>query len=138
MTMTGDGHPAIDQPDVRAYALVSGLGRIAIGVGLALAPKQALGALGFDDAPAGTVAVSRIAGGRDIAIGVATIAAMRDTDRLWRASIASAFVDAGDAAAFAAAASSDPKMRTAAVRGMAAAVPATIAGLWVAARLRRG
>jgi hypothetical protein len=92
--------------------------------------------LGFDDASASTVAVSRIAGGRDIALGVATVAALSDPDRLRRASLACAFVDAGDAAAFAAAAAEDDDLRAAAIRGMGAAIPAAIAGLWVALRLR--
>lgn len=130
-------NPATDPvpADARALALASGLGRIAIGVGLAVAPRPALRALGFDDASASTVAVSRIAGGRDIALGVATLAALADPERLRRASLACAFVDAGDAAAFAAAAAEDDGLRAAAIRGLGAAVPATIAGLWVARRL---
>lgn len=141
-------HPATDPvdrgaigaqsaPDVRALALVSGLGRLAIGVGLALAPRATLGALGFKDASAGMVTVSRIAGGRDIVLGAATLAAIGDAGDLRRASLANAAVDAGDTASFVAALALGEEIRAAAVRGVAAAVPATLAGLWVARRLRQ-
>jgi hypothetical protein len=136
-------HPATDPavpdvlsaPDVRAFALVSGLGRMAIGAGLALAPRRALAALGFPDASPGMVAVSRIAGGRDIVLGAATFAALGDARDLRRASLACAAVDGGDAASFAALLGEGEEVRVAAIRGLAAAVPAALAGLWVARRL---
>lgn len=93
--------------------------------------------LGFDRASDQTVVVSRLAGGRDLVMGAATLLAVSDPDRLARASIANAAVDAGDAAAFAAALGADERMRAAAVRGLAAAVPATLAGIWIALRLGR-
>lgn len=120
---------------MRAFAVISGLGRIAIGVGLALAPRRALGALGFSDVSPGMIAISRIAGGRDIVLGAATVAALRDADELRRASLACAAVDGGDAASFAALLGQGEDVREAAIRGLAAAVPAALAGLWVARRL---
>jgi hypothetical protein len=126
---------ALSAPDVRTFALISGLGRIAIGAGLALAPQRALGALGFADASPATVAVARIAGSRDIVLGVATLAAIGDAGDLRRASLACAAVDGGDAASFAALLGQGEDVREAAIRGLAAAVPATLAGLWVAHRL---
>jgi hypothetical protein len=129
-------YEAVGAPDVRAVALVSGLGRMAIGAALALAPERALGLLGFRDVSPTAVAASRLAGGRDLVLGAVMMAAIDDPDRLRRASLANAAVDAGDAATFAAALAHGDDVRTAALRGLAAAVPATIAGLWVAARLR--
>jgi hypothetical protein len=123
--------------DVRALALASGLGRLAIGAGLAVAPGAALAALGFREHGPSTVAVARIAGGRDIALGAATLLALGDAERLRLASIANAAVDAGDTLTFAAAlAARDDEVRGGALRGVAAAVPAALAGAWVALRLR--
>lgn len=134
-------NPRTDAPaaalDVRAPAVLSALGRIAIGAGLALGPRQALGALGFARARPDLVAVARLAGGRDIILGAVTLAALGDAERLRAASLANAAVDAGDVATFAAAlASGERSVRAAGRRGIAAAVPATLGGLWVAARLR--
>jgi hypothetical protein len=127
---------AVGAVDVRAISLVSGLGRMAIGIGLAVAPRPALGALGFRDVPDEAVVVSRIAGGRDFVLGALTLLAIDDPDRLRTAHLACAAVDAGDAAAFGAALAQGGDMRDAGVRGLAAAVPATIAGVWAALRLR--
>lgn len=116
--------------------LASGAGRIAIGVGLAFAPRLALAGLGFKDHSAATVAIARIAGGRDIAMGAATLRAGGNADRLAAASLANAGVDAGDALAFSAAlGAGEDGVRGAALRGIAAAVPAAAASLWVACRL---
>lgn len=117
----------------RAVAAASAAGRIAIGLGLALAPAPALRTLGFPEPSPVTVAVSRLAGGRDIVLGAMTIAALGDPGRLRAASLANAAVDAGDALTFAASLG-DPETRQAALRGLGAAVPATLAGLWVAWR----
>lgn len=111
-----------------------GAGRIAIGVGLALAPRQALRALGFPDPSAATIAVSRLAGGRDVVVGALILAALDDPRRLREASLAAAAVDAGDTLTFASSLEDD-ELRQAALRGLAAAVPATLAGIWVASRL---
>ncbi len=129
-------YEAVAALDVRALTLVSGLGRMAIGAALALAPERALSALGFRDLSATAIAASRLAGGRDMVLGAVMMAAVDDPDRLRAASLANAAVDAGDAATFAAALAHGDEVRTAALRGLAAAVPAAVAGLWVAARLR--
>jgi hypothetical protein len=124
---------AVDDPDVRAWSLASGVGRIVIGVGMLVAPEPAMRALGFTGVTPATVAISRIAGIRDLVLGLATLTVLGDRDRLRAATLANAAADAGDTAAFGAAIGSPE--RTAAVRGIAAALPAAVAGLWVARRL---
>jgi hypothetical protein len=126
---------AVGAVDVRAISLVSGLGRMAIGIGLAVAPRQALTALGFRSVSDEAVVVSRIAGGRDFVLGALTLLAIDDPDRLRTAHLACAAVDAGDAAAFGAALAQGGDLRDAGIRGLAAAIPAAIAGIWAARRL---
>lgn len=127
---------ALSAPDVRALSWISGTGRLAIAAGLALAPRKALAALGFEDHSSATVVVARIAGARDAVLGAATLLALNDPARLRAASLANAVADAGDAATFGAAATGDRDLRAAALRGVAAAAPAALAGLWVAWRVR--
>jgi uncharacterized protein DUF4267 len=124
---------AVDEPDVRAWSLASGLGRIAIGVGMLAAPGPALRALGLTEVSPATVAVGRIAGVRDLVLGVATLAALQDRDRLRAATLANAVADAGDTLAFGLALGTPE--RTAGSLGIAAALPAAVAGLWTAWRL---
>lgn len=124
---------AVDDPDVRAWSLASGLGRIAIGFGLVAMPEPALRALGFSEVTPATVAVSRIAGIRDLVLGVVTLAGLEDRDRLRAATLANVAADAGDTFAFGVALGT--LERTAGARGIAAAVPAAVAGAWTAWRL---
>jgi hypothetical protein len=124
---------ALDSADVRACSLASGIGRVAIGVGMLAAPEPALRLLGFVEVSPATAVVSRIAGIRDLVLGVVTLAALEDRARLRAASLANATADAGDTLAFALALGGGE--RTAGARGLAAALPATVAGLWTAWRL---
>jgi hypothetical protein len=123
----------ISDPDVRVFSLVSAAGRVAIGVGMLAAPGPAMRALGFSEVGAATVAVARIAGIRDLVLGGVTLAALGDRDRLRTATIANATADAGDSVAFAMAIRAEE--RTAGLRGVATALPATLTGIWVAWRL---
>ena len=112
--------------------------RIGTGAALALAPRPALRALGFANPSDQTIVVSRLAGGRDLVMGAATVLARDDPLRLAAASFANAAVDAGDAAAFAAAAlDAGGGAKSAGLRGLAVAAPAALAGLWIGSRLRR-
>ncbi|MDX6606786.1 MAG: hypothetical protein QOD14_1326 [Solirubrobacterales bacterium] len=97
------------------------------------APEPALRALGFSEVGPATVAVSRIAGVRDLVLGAVTLAALNDPGRLRTATLANAVADAGDTAAFAIALGDEE--RTAGIRGLGAAIPAMAAGIWVAWRL---
>jgi hypothetical protein len=123
----------IDDPEVRGWSLVSGLARIAFGVVLLAAPEPALRALGFEEVGPATVAIGRVAGGRDFVLGVATLAAMDDRDRLRAATMANAVADSGDTLAFGLALGTPE--RTAGARGLAAALPAALAGIWISWRL---
>jgi hypothetical protein len=124
---------AVDSPDVLGWSLASGLGRVAIGVGMLAAPGPALRALGFSEVSTATEAVARVAGIRDLVLGAITLAALGDRDRLRRATLASAAADAGDTLAFALALRGGE--RAAGIRGGGAALPATVLGLWTASRL---
>jgi hypothetical protein len=126
---------AVRAPDVRALSIASGLGRLAIGVGIFAAPRRAFSALGFREVDDVGVTLARLAGARDIVLAVATLLALDDPDRLRAANLANAAADGGDAVSFALALRRTDQTE-AARRGLAAAVPATIAGLWVARRLR--
>jgi hypothetical protein len=123
----------VSDADVRGFSLLSATGRIAIGIGMLAAPEPAMRALGFSEVNAATVAVARIAGVRDLVLGGVTLAALDDRDRLRTATIGNATADAGDSLAFAIAMRAEE--RAAGLRGVATALPATLAGLWVAWRL---
>ena len=70
-------------------------------------------------------------------LGAWTLAALDDRERL-RAGRrrAVAAVDGADALAFGSRSREGPELREAAIRGLAAALPATLAGAWVASRLQ--
>jgi hypothetical protein len=120
-------------PDVRAFSLISAAGRLAFGVAMLAAPDRALGALGFSEISPATRLVTRVAGVRDFVLGGVTLGALADRERLLSATVANATADAGDTAAFALALGAGE--RDAAIRGLAAAIPGTLAGIWVARRL---
>ena len=119
---------------MRGWSLASAAGRIVIGIGLLAAPEPALRALGFNDVDPSTVAVGRIAGVRDLVLGLVTLVSLEDRDRLRAATLANTLADAGDTLAFGVALGTSE--RTAGARGIAAALPATLVGAWVASRLR--
>jgi hypothetical protein len=123
----------LDSADVRTWSLASGIGRVAIGVAMLAAPEPALRLLGFVEVSPATAAVGRIAGIRDLVLGAVTLAGLEDRARLRAATLANATADAGDTVAFALALGDGE--RTAGARGLAAALPATVAGLWTAWRL---
>ena len=82
------------------------------------------------------VAVARLAGVRDIVLGAAQALSLGDRAALRRSSLACAAADAGDAAVFGTALTAGGAVGRAGSRGLAAAGPATLAGLWLASRLR--
>jgi hypothetical protein len=118
----------------RTAALGLAAGRMAIGAGLWLAPGLTLRALGFSRPDDRAVAVARIAGTRDMVLGAWQATTLGSRDRLARATTAVAACDAGDSLTFALLLGTDE--RRAGLRGVAAAVPATIVGFALASRLR--
>jgi hypothetical protein len=85
-----------------------------------------------------TVALTRLAGGRDIAIGVQTLWARDDPNALRRTVLLAAAVDAGDAAAFAIGFARGDGIARAAATNFPFAAAAAGAGAYLAGRLRRG
>ena len=129
-----------DRPDdlARLGATAIAVGRIAIGIGAMGLTRPALKALGFADPDGATVALARLAGGRDIALGLHGLSVRDDPAELRKSVLLGAAVDAGDTAAFATALiRRDGIDRTAAMNVPIAGV-AVVAGIWVAARLRPG
>jgi hypothetical protein len=121
------------EPVERALAVNLGVGRVAIGLGLWLAPRLSARALGFDEADAATLVVARIAATRDLVLGAWQLSSLDDREQLAKASLAAAVCDGGDTIAFALALR-DPATRTAGIRGVALAAAATLAGAWLATR----
>jgi hypothetical protein len=124
-----------EEPSVRLTALMLALGRCAIGAGIWLAPERSWKALGLGGTEGRALVLGRLAASRDLLLGAWTLAVLDDRERLRRAAAAVAAVDAADALAFALALGEGEEMREAAVRGLVAAVPATLAGAWVAHKL---
>jgi hypothetical protein len=124
------------KPDPLARAAVLGVagGRIAIGVAALLATRPALKVLGFEASDTSARALARIAGGRDIALGLLTFAARDDRERLLEATAVATAVDLGDAIAFGIA-GRDPAAGRAAVQGVLSGGGATAIGAWALRRL---
>jgi hypothetical protein len=124
------------KPDPLARAAVLGVagGRIAIGVAALLATRPALKVLGFEASDTSARALARIAGGRDIALGLLTFAARDDRERLREAAALATAVDLGDAICFGIA-GRDPAAGRAAVQGVLSGGGATVVGAWAIRRL---
>jgi hypothetical protein len=126
-----------EQPDELARALVLAVaaGRIAIGAGAFFATRKALNVLGFEQPSGAAVALARLAGGRDIALGLQALRAGSDRERMREAATIGAFVDAGDAIAFAAALLSRDEIDRTAALNVPLAASAVVAGIWALRRL---
>jgi Domain of unknown function (DUF4267) len=109
-------------------------GRIGIGVGALFVTRPALKTLGFAETDTAGTALGRIAGGRDIALGLLTLAASHDRRALRIAALAGAAVDATDAVTFGVAAR-DPDARRAGVSGALSGSAAALTGAWAWRRL---
>jgi hypothetical protein len=124
------------KPDPLARAALVGIagGRIAIGAGALLATRPALKVLGFEASDTSARALTRIAGGRDIALGLLTLAARDDRARLLEVAAVAAAVDLGDAICFGIA-GRDPAAGRAAIQGILSGGAAAAVGAWAVRRL---
>jgi hypothetical protein len=124
------------RPDPLARTAVLGIaaGRIGIGIGALLATRTALKVLGFDPSDTSARLLTRIAGSRDIAIGLLTFAARDDRTALREVTATAAAVDLGDAIVFGIA-GRDPAAGRAAVQGILSGGAAAAIGAWALRRL---
>ena len=81
-------------PAARQVLQLIGAGRIGIGIVALLATGPALRLLGFREPSAEARVLARMAGGRDLALGVLTLAAAGDRRALRAAALLGAAVDA--------------------------------------------
>jgi hypothetical protein len=132
--------PQPRQPDrlARAGAIVVAVARIGIGAAALALTRPALRAIGFQRPGEESVALARLAGGRDIALGLHALLARDDAVRLRQLSLLGAAVDAGDAAAFGLALIGRERVDRTAWVNLPIAGSAVVAGAWVAVRLRSG
>ena len=121
-------------PLARQAVLAIAAGRVAIGIGVLFATRPTLRLLGFPEPDAPARALARIAGSRDIVLGLLALGAREDRAALRLAALGAVTVDAGDAAAFALAAR-DPKTRRAGFSGAASGSAAALTGAWAWRRL---
>jgi len=112
-----------------------GLARIGIGAGIWLAPEAAMGLLGFDSDNPQAMALGRLAGTRDIALGAIALASAGDPVRAPAITRVNAAVDAGDALAFGGAIARREGIDRAAGMGALSALAATALGVWLALKL---
>jgi hypothetical protein len=127
---------AAPDPLARRGAIAIAAGRIGIGIGALAFTRPALAALGFEDPQGGTVALARMAGVRDIALGLHALAVRDDAAALAQASVLGAAVDAGDAFAFGAALVNRDGIDRTSLTNLPIAGSAVVAGAWVSSRLR--
>ena len=134
--MTGDPQPSTPDPLARHAAIAIAVVRVGIGIGALAFTRPALRSLGFADPNGTSVALARLAGGRDIALGVHGSIVRDDQARLRESALLAAAVDAGDAGAFAAALVWRDGIDRTALLNLPIAASAAALGAWVAARLR--
>jgi hypothetical protein len=128
------GHERRIDPKARRVAMQIGGSRLALGTAIFLATRPVLRAMRFPEPGPSGVALAKLGGGRDIAIGALTLASLGDAERLRIAMLASSLCDLADAAAFAFAAP-DPQMRLPTVSGVLSGTASATAGLWAWRRL---
>ena len=118
--------PSVD-PLARRAALSLGAARTGLGVGALFVTGPTLKALLFGETDAVGRALAKLAGGRDLALGLATLAAHEDPAALRRLTLAATVLDAADAVSLSMAAR-QPGSRLGAIGGVLSAGGAALAG----------
>lgn len=118
----------------RQVALTLGAARVALGVGALFATRPTLKALLFGETDGVGRALAKLAGGRDLALGLLTLAARDDREALRTLVLAATVLDAADAFSLGLSAR-DGETRLAGLGGVASGGGAALAGAWAARRL---
>jgi hypothetical protein len=121
-------------PQARQLGIFLAACRVGLGVGTLLATRPALRALGFRDSDESSEALARLAGGRDLALGAATLLARGDPATFRALILAAAALDAADAFSLGLSIP-DPQTRQAGIGGLVSGGGAALAGLWAWRRL---
>jgi hypothetical protein len=124
----------IDQP-ARAAAVAIAGARLGIGIATFGFARRALPLVGVAEPGAAAITFARMAGGRDLALGLHALSAAGDRERLREATLIGALVDAGDAIAFGAGFRGDAEARRVARRNAPLGALAAIVGVWILSRL---
>jgi hypothetical protein len=118
----------------RRLALALGAARAGLGVGALFLTRPTLKALLFRETDAVGRALAKLAGGRDLTLGLLALAARDDASTLRTLTLTAAILDAADAFALGLAAR-DADTRLAGLGGVASGGGAAVAGIWAVRRL---
>jgi hypothetical protein len=121
-------------PLARQVALTLGAGRVALGAGALFATGPTLKALLFGETDGVGRALAKLAGGRDLALGLLTLALRDDRAGLRTVVLSAAVLDAADAVSLGLAAR-DGDTRLAGLGGVVSGGAAALAGTWAWRRL---
>jgi hypothetical protein len=116
-------------PAGRRLALALGTARVGLGVGALFFTRPTLKLLLFGATNGPGRALAKLAGGRDLTLGLMTLAARDDAATLRTLTLATALLDAADAFSLGLAAR-DGDTRLAGLGGVASGGGAAVAGLW--------
>jgi hypothetical protein len=108
--------------------------RVGIGAAAFLATGPAMRAAGLGEVNATGRAIGKLAGARDVALGLLTLAVREDRETLRTVALAAAFLDAADAAAFSFAAV-EPETRRGGAIGVLSGGASALIGFWAWRRL---
>jgi hypothetical protein len=119
----------------RTLAALLGWARIGVGASVWTAPRGSMLVLGFDPGNPQVMALARLAGTRDIALGAAAAASAGDPLAATTITRVNAIVDGFDALAFGIALLRRDQIQRAAVMGTLSAAAGAVVGVALASRL---